>query len=320
MSAPPGWHLQPDGRERFWDGQQWTEQFRAPAMSDPTAPPPAPSWATGDATSASPTEDVADAPPAPGATPDQTQALGVDQTQQLPAVPPASTPYGGPVHGSSPYGDPAASAGAPAYPPQAVGPQPTYQTPGVPATGYGSAGDTGAGWQPPQKSGGSGLLKGCLIAVVVGLIVLAGVVVAGIFFFNRAVDEVNDAIPSFSLPSDFPSDLPSDLPTDGLAQDIDITVGQGFDLPRAQVEDGWSLEDRGAAGFNAVQVKDMKATLGDTGGVPLFFTLSFESPDGQTVETPCTASGESGQTVDVQCVPLLGDVEDAREGKVATAF
>ena len=44
MSAPAGWHLQPDGRERFWDGSQWTEQFRMPAPSDPTAPPP-PSWA-----------------------------------------------------------------------------------------------------------------------------------------------------------------------------------------------------------------------------------------------------------------------------------
>ena len=37
MSAPPGWHLQPDGRERYWDGSQWTEQFRMPAGGDPTA-------------------------------------------------------------------------------------------------------------------------------------------------------------------------------------------------------------------------------------------------------------------------------------------
>ncbi|MBR7744297.1 DUF2510 domain-containing protein [Phycicoccus sp. BSK3Z-2] len=28
MSAPPGWHPQPDGRDRWWDGQQWTEHFR----------------------------------------------------------------------------------------------------------------------------------------------------------------------------------------------------------------------------------------------------------------------------------------------------
>lgn len=25
---PAGWHVQPDGRERYWDGHAWTEQFR----------------------------------------------------------------------------------------------------------------------------------------------------------------------------------------------------------------------------------------------------------------------------------------------------
>ena len=29
MAAPPGWHLQPDGRERYWDGQTWTTAIRA---------------------------------------------------------------------------------------------------------------------------------------------------------------------------------------------------------------------------------------------------------------------------------------------------
>ncbi len=36
MSAPPGWHPQPDGRERWWDGQQWTEHFRDPVATPPT--------------------------------------------------------------------------------------------------------------------------------------------------------------------------------------------------------------------------------------------------------------------------------------------
>ncbi|QIM22281.1 DUF2510 domain-containing protein [Phycicoccus sp. HDW14] len=36
MSAPAGWHPQPDGRERWWDGQQWTEHFRDPATAAPT--------------------------------------------------------------------------------------------------------------------------------------------------------------------------------------------------------------------------------------------------------------------------------------------
>jgi hypothetical protein len=30
MSAPAGWHPQEDGQERFWDGSQWTEQYRPP--------------------------------------------------------------------------------------------------------------------------------------------------------------------------------------------------------------------------------------------------------------------------------------------------
>src|SRR5690606_32960611 len=30
-TAPPGWHLQPDGRERYWDGQRWTDEFRMPS-------------------------------------------------------------------------------------------------------------------------------------------------------------------------------------------------------------------------------------------------------------------------------------------------
>jgi hypothetical protein len=27
MSTPAGWYLQPDGGERYWDGQVWTDQF-----------------------------------------------------------------------------------------------------------------------------------------------------------------------------------------------------------------------------------------------------------------------------------------------------
>lgn len=29
MSAPPGWHRQPDGRDRYWDGTAWTDQYHA---------------------------------------------------------------------------------------------------------------------------------------------------------------------------------------------------------------------------------------------------------------------------------------------------
>lgn len=39
--TPPGWHPQADGRERYWDGTQWTDQFR-PAQGPPPEYPAAP--------------------------------------------------------------------------------------------------------------------------------------------------------------------------------------------------------------------------------------------------------------------------------------
>ncbi|MBT9255529.1 DUF2510 domain-containing protein [Phycicoccus sp. MAQZ13P-2] len=44
MSAPPGWHPQPDGRDRWWDGQQWTDHFRDPVQ--PSAPDPTAAYGT----------------------------------------------------------------------------------------------------------------------------------------------------------------------------------------------------------------------------------------------------------------------------------
>jgi len=38
MSTPAGWYPQPDGQQRYWDGQQWTENF---APGTPLASPPA---------------------------------------------------------------------------------------------------------------------------------------------------------------------------------------------------------------------------------------------------------------------------------------
>lgn len=302
MSAPAGWHQQPDGRERFWDGQQWTEQFRSAAGSDPTAPPPPPSWAGGDGTSSTSGD---------ASSSDDTRAMDVDRTQQLPTTPaadPAATPAAG--YAAAPYGAPEQQAAYPA----------TYPT--GPQTGYGSTNDTG--WQPPQKSGTSGFVKGCLITVVVLLVLLIGAVVAGIFLFNRAADEVRSTIPSgfpTSLPSDFPSDLPTTLPTEGLGQQVEITVGRGFDVPRASIEDGWALDATGAGGLQAVQVTDMRAVLGDGGGLPIFFTMQFPTADGGTADTVCTSqSGATGDTVDVQCVPMIGDVGDATTGTVTTTL
>jgi preprotein translocase subunit SecG len=38
MSSPAGWYPQPDGQQRYWDGEQWTEDFEAGAGTPVTTP------------------------------------------------------------------------------------------------------------------------------------------------------------------------------------------------------------------------------------------------------------------------------------------
>ena len=292
MSAPAGWHLQPDGQERYWDGTQWTDQFRAPLPNDPTAPPPPPSWA---------------------GTVDETQALDVDSTQAIPApVPqPPVQDYGYPAAGEPQGGDP-----------QAGYQQPGYQQTGYPQTGYGAPGSQPYGPPPPKSNG---LAKGCLIAALIGLLVLGAAVVGGIVLFNRVADQASDTInntfPSglpTEFPSDLPSDFPSDLPTEGLGQSIDVTVGEAFTLPRATILSGWILE---ASGGSVVNITGMRAELDSADSFPVLFTMSFPAAGGDEVQTVCTAaSGGGDDTVDVSCVPLFGDVAGATTAKVTASL
>ncbi|MBM6401747.1 DUF2510 domain-containing protein [Phycicoccus sonneratiae] len=235
MSAPPGWHPQPDGRERWWDGQQWTEHFRDPATA---------------------------APPAPG----DTQVLGAP-------------------------GD-AYSTPVPAY--------------GTQGTGYGTP---GAGqWPPPQKQGMSGTAKGCLIAVVVVVVLAIVAVVVGGIFFARKVNETVDEVQS-AIPSTFPTDLPS-----AGGEPVTITLGDGFELPSATVDGGWTLEDNGGIGR---VVTGMTATPTGDGDLPLLFTMDFAGGE----STVCNAnfSGAS-DSAEVTCIPVFGDVPDGAEVTVTPTF
>lgn len=337
MSAPAGWHLQPDGRERFWDGTRWTEHFRAPAPADrgdPTAAPETAAWTSpgqeyGSAASVDPTapatEPTADQPTA---APEQTQMLDVSSTQALPAQPSqpvadASSPYPPGYAAQAPgYGAPAAGYGAP---PQGYGTPTTGY--GAPTTGYGAPtsgyGAPGQQWpvQPPPKER-SGLAAGCLVAAVFGLLLLVAAIIGGVIFVNRAVDQVNETLPSIfpsGLPTELPTDLPTGIPTEGLGDRIQLEVGDGFELPRATIDGGWSLESQGT-GVPVFNIKGMKATVTGDGGFPVLFTMSFPTSDGGTVDTVCTASGNAGATVDVSCVPLFGDVSDATRATVTASL
>jgi hypothetical protein len=35
LAPAPGWYTQPEGSERFWNGEQWTEHFRAAGSQAP---------------------------------------------------------------------------------------------------------------------------------------------------------------------------------------------------------------------------------------------------------------------------------------------
>ena len=294
MSAPPGWHLQPDGRERWWDGQQWTEQYRSPLPSDPTAPPSGPGWAGGD---------------------DQTQALDVDRTQQLPTQPPGGD------QGTGGYVPPP----APGY-----GSPQQYSYPsgggGTPATGYGSA---GGAYPPPQQQGMSGAAKGCLIAAAVGLVILVIAVLGGIFLFRQAADEVGrqleTALPTTtSSPTAAPSETPTGTPSDtstGLpslgGEPVVAGIGEGFTLPRATIASGWTIVE----GQLSSEVSGMSATFTDDSALPVAFTMSFEG-SGDPVETFCTAAapGDGQTSSEVVCVPLFGDVSGVDRVTVTPAL
>ena len=160
------------------------------------------------------------------------------------------------------------------------------------------------------------MAKGCLIAALIGLLVLVAAVVGGIVLFNRVADKASETITN-TFPSGLPTDFPSGLPTEGLGQPIGVSVGDSFDLPRANITSGWSLKAEGASVVNIV---GMKAKLSSDGGFPVLFTMSFPAVGGDMVDTLCTASGAAGETVDVSCVPLFGDVAEATSAKVTASL
>ncbi|MGL5816898.1 MAG: DUF2510 domain-containing protein [Phycicoccus sp.] len=297
MSAPPGWHPQPDGRERYWDGTRWTDQFRSPTPTGAPEPPPPPSWAS----------------------PEPTQVIDIDRTQAIPGLDPAgAAASSGPVSG----GGDGATGAPPSWQPPGYGPgsgQPAGPAPGAPppAAGYGSPGTP---WQPPQQQGRS---RGCLIAAVVTavvLVVVVGLVLWGLFAVGRTVVEtVESSVPTrlpTNLPSDLPTNLPSDLPTNlPTAAPFDIEVGQGFDLPRAEVAGGWTLSETSNLG---ARVQGMRATFREPTQVPAIFSLSFTTAGGDTLETACTSQvgGQEITEADISCIPIFGDVSGVESVRV----
>ena len=242
--------------------------------------------------------------------------LDVSSTQALPAQPVATgrgriiplpagglrRPGGGLRHLAQGYGAPTSGYGAP-------------------TSGYGAPGQQ---WpvQPPPKER-SGLVAGCLVAAVFGLLLLVAAIIGGVIFVNRAVDQVNETLPSIfpsGLPTEGPTDLPTGIPSEGLGDRIQLEVGDGFALPRATVDGGWSLESEGT-GVPVFNIKGMKATVTGDGGFPVLFTMSVPKSDGGTVETVCTGlGGRRGDGRRLLRAGCSGDVSDAARATVTASL
>ncbi|HOA66092.1 MAG TPA: DUF2510 domain-containing protein [Phycicoccus elongatus] len=97
MSAPAGWYPQPDGRQRWWDGTQWTEHYH-----DATAPA---------ADAAASSEAGAATDTTAGAATGADHPYGQTAYGQATYGQPGQATYGQP--GQATYGQPGTSPGAP---------------------------------------------------------------------------------------------------------------------------------------------------------------------------------------------------------------
>jgi hypothetical protein len=280
-SAPPGWHLQPDGRERFWDGQQWTDEFRTPG----SAP-----------TQQIPLDETRDMPAA------GTGAYGTS-SQGGPAqggyAPPPSGAYGQPGPGQPGYGQPPYGEGGPLS--------------DKPSGGGGFAKGCLIALLVVA------LLAAIAVAVGVWLFRAANDAVSESIETTIPTEvptelptEIPTEIPT-ELPTDLPTGLPTELPTElptlpGQGVSVEAGLGEEFTLGPATIQSGWTVEDV-TLGFKSIT---MTAVPSESSTVPLLFNLAFIQDGAELANTVCTVPLTTvGEETSVSCVPLRGDVDRA---------
>lgn len=280
-SAPPGWHLQPDGQERFWDGERWTDEFR-----DPSSAP--------------------------------TQAIPIDQTRRMPqGYAAAGSParpggrfddrYEEYYQQGGPLSDAPAGDGTPGWLKGcgavlvvllvlsflAVGvgrwlvsrdagdertpqPGPSVETTAPPA-------EESPAEEPPDSTGPPGGWP------------------------SGFPTELPTDLPTV-VPTGFPTDLPSLPGLPGAGEDVEAAPGEAFTLGPAQVQEGWSVT-RTVVGLRTVS---MTVVATEASSLPLVFSLAFLQGGAEVASTICTTQLETvGQETEVACVPMRGEAESA---------
>lgn len=212
MSAPPGWHLQPDGRERFWDGERWTDEFREPAGT-------------------------------------QTQQIPLEETQGMPQAQSGYAGAGSAGYAPPPQGghreeyprEPYYGAGGPL----------ADKPGGTPGWLKGcliallvvillAAIAVGVGWW---------LINRTIDEATSPEPVQTETTAPTPEPTDEATDEGTGGP---TLPTEVPTQIPTTLPTvPGVGVTIQVGIGEGFTFGQVEVQPGWTLEDE-ALGFKSV--------------------------------------------------------------------
>ncbi|HEX4817436.1 MAG TPA: DUF2510 domain-containing protein [Nonomuraea sp.] len=221
--TPAGWYPDPYGEPqlRWWDGNQWTD---ATHKQEP-------------------------------AQPQQQEAAGPQQPASGPHQPPQSQPdwsatpanptlqYGQPTHGQSAYGQPT----PPAQPWSGAQPGQPWSG-GQPDQPWSGGQPAGPGYGPPPKQGNP---LPWVFGGLAALVVIALIVVAGVFYVNRNTTEALPTSPETSRPQSPPTEEPPSVrpsPSQGagqLPQPVDGRVtdqqaGVSFAVP-----DDWTVPTEG---------------------------------------------------------------------------
>lgn len=237
--TPAGWYPDPYGEPqlRWWDGSQWTDALHAqepqgqsqqPASGPQPQPPSQPS-------AQAPTQSFPQPPP---------QQQPQPQTGPGWAVTPANPTlrFGGPTYGQSAYG-------APGGPTQSSAQPPTQQWGGpLPGPGY----------PPPPKQGNP---LPWVFGGLAALVVLALIVVAGIFFINRDSTGVASP-PRETAEPRFPTEEP---PSQGPPSQ-DPLPSQGGEFP--QPADGVITDPRSGLAFKVPSGWEVAAVNAVNNGRP----------------------------------------------------
>jgi hypothetical protein len=169
---------------------------------------------------------------------------------------------------------------------------------------YGQPGQSTPAYGAPAaggSTGSSGLGKGCLIAGIVGFVVLALVVVLGIFLIRRAADDFNTGLDRVKSSQAAP--VPDGSDGAEAPEGEGVAIGKGFTVGDIKVADGWTITKQDGIDFWTMNPTLTEPLPGDT-------ILNVDALDGTNVIDTTVCTGSKGASK-LNCLPFTEDVTGA---------